>query len=108
MPIYEVKCEKCGKEKEVLVLSIDEPLPICSCGGEYIKQMPSRVTWRWAYGEGVWEQEGSIQKYRGKGGKKQILGGEKLDIHEGLPIMAEEAVPNIQVDSGGDDLEEIE
>lgn len=92
MPLYETECEKCGNEKEVLTLKCSEPLPVCDkCGGKLKKNMPSHFSWRWLYGEGVWETntEGR-QVFKGKGGKKVTLGGEQLDVHEGLPVQHEE------------------
>lgn len=107
MPIYEVKCNKCGDEKEVLTLSANENLPKCPCGGKLSRLMPSKVTWRWAYSEGSWEQVGGTYKYRGPGGKKQIMGGEKLDVHEGLPVMAEETLESKQEPDTDDYFDEV-
>lgn len=85
MPIYEVECDSCGKKKELITLSCDEILPLCSCGGEYYK-LPSTFTFRWLVDEGVWEETpDGRQEFKGKGGKKHIYGGEKLDVHGGLP-----------------------
>lgn len=86
MPIYDVECQSCGKTKEILVLSPNElESIICSCGGNY-KKLPSVVTWRWMMDEGVWEtDEHGQQKFKGKGGKKAIYGGETLDVHSGMP-----------------------
>lgn len=90
MPIYDVECESCGKQKELLTLSFDEVLPICTCGGDY-KILPSRISWRWTKDEGVWETDETGQyKYKGKGGKQVQIGGERLDVHSGMPEMAEE------------------
>jgi len=89
MPIYEVVCEQCGLEKEILTLRISEPLPICKCGGEY-KILPSKVTWRWALNEGCWQKIGNQWKYEGPGGPKRILGGEKLNVHDNMPMYEHE------------------
>ena len=38
MPIYEYKCEKCGKEHEVMQKMTEKPLTVCeSCGGRLKK-----------------------------------------------------------------------
>ncbi len=38
MPIYEYKCEQCGKEHEVMQKMTEKPLTICqSCGGRLKK-----------------------------------------------------------------------
>ena len=37
MPIYEFKCKKCDKIKEVLVLGSDKEPKKCECGGELEK-----------------------------------------------------------------------
>jgi len=38
MPIYVVKCEKCGRKEEILVMQHLEKLPKCKrCGGEVKK-----------------------------------------------------------------------
>lgn len=38
MPIYEYKCEKCGKEREVMQKMTEKPLTVCeSCGGRLKK-----------------------------------------------------------------------
>lgn len=41
MPVYDTKCDKCKKEKEVLTLKISEKLGKCECGGKLIKLAPS-------------------------------------------------------------------
>ena len=88
MPLYEVECKSCGKKTEVLTLRISEELPKCDCGGTY-KILPSTFTFRWALDEGCWEEVDGRQKYMGKGGKQVVLGGEKLDVHSGIPEQAE-------------------
>lgn len=85
MPCYEVECEKCGLRKEILTLRISEPLPICKCGGEY-KILPSKVTWRWALKEGCWQKVDNQWKYEGPGGPSRIIGGEKLNVHDNMPV----------------------
>lgn len=37
MPIYEYKCQRCGRLSEVFQKSSDEPLSECTCGGELKK-----------------------------------------------------------------------
>ena len=38
MPINDVKCNKCKKQKEILTMSINEEISEeCNCGGEFKK-----------------------------------------------------------------------
>ncbi|MBW2618453.1 MAG: zinc ribbon domain-containing protein, partial [Deltaproteobacteria bacterium] len=37
MPIYEYKCQQCGRVSEVFQKFSDEPLSECLCGGEMKK-----------------------------------------------------------------------
>ncbi|MBW1712484.1 MAG: zinc ribbon domain-containing protein [Deltaproteobacteria bacterium] len=39
MPIYEYQCQKCGQIKEAFQKFSDEPLTVCSCGGQLKKLM---------------------------------------------------------------------
>ena len=44
MPIYEYKCEKCGRENEVMQKMTEKPLTVCkSCGGR-LKKMISNTS----------------------------------------------------------------
>jgi len=45
MPIYEYRCQKCGKKNEFITFNISEPVPsTCRyCSSELIHRIPSRV-----------------------------------------------------------------
>lgn len=45
MPIYEYRCQKCGKKNEFITFRVSEPVPTtCQhCQSEQIKKVPSRV-----------------------------------------------------------------
>jgi putative FmdB family regulatory protein len=45
MPIYEFRCDGCGKKNEFITFRISEPLPtICRhCGHDSLQRIPSRV-----------------------------------------------------------------
>lgn len=45
MPIYEFKCQECGKKNEFITFRVSEPIPrTCShCGSEAMDRIPSRV-----------------------------------------------------------------
>jgi putative FmdB family regulatory protein len=45
MPIYEFRCQHCGKKNEFITFRVSEPVPeACEyCGSETIKRIPSRV-----------------------------------------------------------------
>lgn len=45
MPIYEYRCQKCGKKSEFITLRISEPVPeVCQhCASGEIRKIPSRV-----------------------------------------------------------------
>lgn len=45
MPIYEYRCDKCGKKSEIITLRISETVtPSCKhCSSEEVKRIPSRV-----------------------------------------------------------------
>ncbi len=45
MPIYEYRCQKCGKKNEFITFRVSEPIPTtCQhCQSEQIKKIPSRV-----------------------------------------------------------------
>lgn len=112
MPCYETECVKCGRMQEILTLRASEKLPKCECGGN-LKILPSVFTFRWAYSEGVWEEdESGRQVYKGPGGPSRIVGGEKLNVHDDLPEMADELPKNnyssASRDSEGELLDEID
>lgn len=45
MPIYEFRCQGCGKKNEFITLRVSEPVPdTCQyCGHQEIQRLPSRV-----------------------------------------------------------------
>ncbi len=45
MPIYEFRCQSCGKKNEFITLRVSEPVPdTCQyCGNQDIQRLPSRV-----------------------------------------------------------------
>lgn len=45
MPIYEYRCQQCGKKNEFITFRVSEPVPsTCKhCGSDLIKKIPSRV-----------------------------------------------------------------
>lgn len=45
MPIYEYRCQKCGKKNEFITFRVSEPIPeICRhCSSEALQRIPSRV-----------------------------------------------------------------
>lgn len=43
MPINDVECNKCNKQKEILTMSINEEISEkCNCGGEFKKIFPTK------------------------------------------------------------------
>jgi putative FmdB family regulatory protein len=45
MPIYEFRCEGCGKKNEFITFRISEPVPTTcrNCGHDSLQRIPSRV-----------------------------------------------------------------
>ena len=45
MPIYEYRCQKCGKKNEFITFRVSEPVPTtCQyCSSELMQRIPSRV-----------------------------------------------------------------
>lgn len=45
MPIYEYRCQKCGKKNEFITFKVSDPVPsTCRyCNSELIQRIPSRV-----------------------------------------------------------------
>jgi putative FmdB family regulatory protein len=110
MPWYELECKDCGFETEVITTRISEKLPKCEkCGGKY-KKLISPGTWRWALSEGVWDTVDGQPKYLGKGGPKRTLGGEQMDVHEGMPVQKDKPPTDekIKDDDDGEVLDEID
>lgn len=45
MPIYEYRCQKCGKKTEVITFRVSEPVSAACrhCGSDLVQKIPSRV-----------------------------------------------------------------
>ncbi|UCC66954.1 MAG: zinc ribbon domain-containing protein [Deltaproteobacteria bacterium] len=56
MPIYEYRCENCGRRSSFLVLKVRDFRPLCKhCGGENLTKLISRVAFLRSE-EGRWER----------------------------------------------------
>lgn len=62
MPIYEYKCSKCGKQKEVFQ-KVDDPCPICC--NEGMKKQLSRTSFK--LNGGGWYRDGYSSTKKGSG-----------------------------------------
>ena len=86
MPIYEYKCQKCGREFEVFQGVSDKPVEVCTyCGGPVSKLMSL-----------------STFHLKGSGWYATDYGGKKAPVTEKSESKPQEAKPQVAADSAPD------